>query len=171
MAYQHHRRRRTRRCRRTTWPWSARPRASRINALTGHRPVLVGEFRKLVVKQKDGALVRLEDVANVVLGAEEYDSAVALDGNQSVFLGIKTSPDANVLHVIARVCDAFPDIQAQLPTGITGQIAYDATDFINTSIEEVIKTLIEALVISPRDLPVHGQFPAVIILVTRCRCR
>lgn len=126
----------------------------------------VGEFRKLVVKQKDGALVRLEDVANVVLGAEEYDSAVALDGNQSVFLGIKTSPDANVLDVIARVRDAFPDIQAQLPTGITGQIAYDATDFINTSIEEVIKTLIEALVIVTLVIFLFmGSFRAVIIPV------
>ena len=105
----------------------------------------VAEFRKLVVKQKDGALVRLEDVANVVLGAEDYDSAVAFDGNQSVFLGIKTSPDANVLDVAERVRNAFPDIQAQLPAGITGQIAYDATDFINTSIEEVVKTLVAGL--------------------------
>ncbi|HUD41357.1 MAG TPA: efflux RND transporter permease subunit [Dokdonella sp.] len=124
----------------------------------------VQEFRRLVVKQKDGALVRLEDVANVVLGAEEYDSAVAFDGKQSVFLGIKTSPDANVLDVIERVRDAFPDIQAQLPAGITGQIAYDATNFINTSIEEVVKTLIEALVIVTLVIFLFmGSFRAVII--------
>ena len=126
----------------------------------------VGEFRQLVVKQKDGALVRLEDVANVVLGAEEYDSAVALDGNQSVFLGIKTSPDANVLDVIKRVREAFPDIQAQLPTGITGQIAYDATEFINTSIEEVVKTLVEALIIVTLVIFLFmGNLRAVIIPV------
>ncbi len=107
----------------------------------------VQEFRQLVVKQKDGALVRLEDVANVVLGAEDYDSAVAFDGKQSVFLGIKSAPDANVLDVAERVRNAFPDIKAQLPTGITAQIAYDATAFINTSIDEVVKTLVEALVI------------------------
>ncbi len=126
----------------------------------------VQEFRRLVVKQKDGALVRLEDVANVVLGAEEYDSAVAFDGKQSVFLGIKTSPDANVLDVIERVRNAFPEIQAQLPAGITGQIAYDATNFINTSIDEVVKTLIEALVIVTLVIFLFmGSFRAVIIPV------
>ncbi len=107
----------------------------------------VGQFRQLVVKRNGTALVRLEDVANVVLGAEDYDSAVAFDGKQSVFLGIKSAPDANVLDVAARVRDAFPEIQAQLPSGIKGTIAYDATEFINTSIEEVVKTLIEALLI------------------------
>ncbi|MCB1577994.1 MAG: efflux RND transporter permease subunit [Dokdonella sp.] len=126
----------------------------------------VDEFRQLVVKEKDGALVRLEDVANVVLGAEDYDSAVAFDGNQSVFLGIKTAPDANVLDVAERVRNAFPDIQAQLPTGITGQIAYDATKFINTSIDEVVKTLVEALVIVTLVIFVFmGSLRAVMIPV------
>ena len=126
----------------------------------------VQEFRQLVVKQKDGALVRLEDVANVVLGAEEYDSAVAFDGNQSVFLGIKTAPDANILDVAERVRNAFPDIQAQLPSGITAQIAYDATDFINTSIAEVVTTLIEALLIVTLVIFLFmGNFRAVIIPV------
>ncbi|WP_300619104.1 efflux RND transporter permease subunit [Dokdonella sp.] len=126
----------------------------------------VAEFRQLVVKQKDGALVRLEDVANVVLGAEDYDSAVAFDGKQSVFLGIKTSPDANVLDVAERVRNVFPEIQAQLPTGIVGQIAYDATDFINTSIDEVVKTLVEALVIVTLVIFLFmGSFRAVVIPV------
>ena len=126
----------------------------------------VDEFRQLVVKQKDGALVRLQDVANVVLGAEEYDSAVAFDGNQSVFLGIKTSPDANVLEVAERVRNAFPEIQKQLPSGITAEIAYDATDFINTSIEEVVKTLVEALIIVTLVIFLFmGSFRAVIIPV------
>ena len=107
----------------------------------------VGEFRKLAVKSEGSAIVRLEDVANVVLGSEDYDSFVAFDGKQSVFVGIKTSPDANVLDVAKRVRDAFPEIQAQLPTGLTANIAYDATEFITTSIQEVIKTLIEALLI------------------------
>jgi len=107
----------------------------------------VGEFRKLAVKSEGSAIVRLEDVANVVLGSEDYDSFVAFDGKQSVFVGIKTSPDANVLDVAERVRDAFPEIQAQLPTGLTANIAYDATEFITTSIQEVIKTLIEALLI------------------------
>jgi multidrug efflux pump len=126
----------------------------------------VEEFRKLSVKTKDGTIVRLEDVANVVLGAEDYDSFVAFDGKQSVFVGIKASPDANVLDVAERVRNMFPEIQAQLPTGLTANIAYDSTDFINTSIEEVIKTLVEALVIVTLVIFLFmGSFRAVIIPV------
>ncbi len=107
----------------------------------------VDEFRKLAVTSKDGAIVRLEDVANVVLGAEDYNSFVAINGKQSIFIAINASPDANVLDVAERVRNVFPEIQAQLPTGLSGKVAFDATEFITTSISEVIKTLIEALVI------------------------
>jgi multidrug efflux pump len=126
----------------------------------------VEEFKRLAVKSKDGAIVRLEDVATVVLGAADYDSSVAFDGKQSVFIGVKTSPDANVLDVAERVRNEFPGIQAQLPTGLTANIAYDSTDFINTSIDEVVKTLIEALVIVTLVIFVFmGSFRAVIIPV------
>ena len=107
----------------------------------------VDDFRKLVVKQKNGAIVRLEDVANVVLGADNYDFNVAFSGKRSVFIGIKVAPDANVLDVAKRVKTVFPDLQKQFPTGMTGDIVYDATDFINTAITEVVKTLVEALLI------------------------
>lgn len=107
----------------------------------------VADFRRLAIKQKDGAIVRLEDVANVVLGAEDYNLNVAFDGQQSVFVGIKVAPDANILDVAKRVRSALPDVQSQLPNGLTGEIVYDVTDYINTSITEVEKTLIEALLI------------------------
>ncbi|BDU74485.1 efflux RND transporter permease subunit [Mesoterricola silvestris] len=107
----------------------------------------VEEFRKLAVRQSGGAIVRLEDVATVNLGADDYSFNVSFDGRQSVFLGIKVAPEANILEVAKRVREAFPEIQSQLPAGLTGQIVYDATHFINTSIEEVIKTLVEALLI------------------------
>lgn len=107
----------------------------------------VDEFRKLVVRQKDGAIVRLEDVANVTLGAEDYDFSTAFGGRNSVFIGIKVAPDANVLDVVKRVRAAFPEILAQMPNGITGSIVYDATTFIDSSIQEVEKTLVLALVI------------------------
>ena len=126
----------------------------------------VEEFRKLAVRSSGGAIVRLEDVANVVLGAEDYNSFVAFDGKQSVFIGVKTSPDANVLDVAERVRNAFPEMQAQLPTGITGNIAYDSTDFINTSIEEVVITLVEALLIVTVVIFLFmGSFRAVMIPV------
>ncbi|MGH8782856.1 efflux RND transporter permease subunit [Paraburkholderia sp.] len=107
----------------------------------------VDEFKKLVIKQQDGALVRLEDVANVELGADNYDSSVSFDGKRSVFIGVKVAPGANALDVAKRVREAFPELQNQLPTGLTGTIVYDATGFIDTSIKEVVKTLVEAFAI------------------------
>ncbi|HEX7641500.1 MAG TPA: efflux RND transporter permease subunit [Burkholderiaceae bacterium] len=107
----------------------------------------VDEFKKLVVKQSNGNIVRLEDVATVTLGSENYDFNVAFSGVRSVFIGIKVAPEANILDVAKRVRKAFPDIQQQLPAGLTGEIVYDSTDFINTSIVEVVKTLVEALLI------------------------
>src|ERR1700756_2054926 len=107
----------------------------------------VDEFKRLAVKPKDGAIVRLEDVANVVLGAENYDFTTAFGGRNAVFIGIKVAPEANVLEVAKRVREVFPDIQAQMPNGITGEIVYDGTKFIRSSIDEVEKTLIQALII------------------------
>lgn len=126
----------------------------------------VEEFKRLAIKSKDGTIVRLEDVATVVLGADDYDNSVAFDGKQSVFIGVKTSPDANVLDVAERVRNDFPGIQAQLPTGLTANIAYDSTNFINTSIDEVVKTLLEALIIVTLVIFLFmGNFRAVIIPV------
>jgi multidrug efflux pump len=105
------------------------------------------EFKQLIVKQSGDSVVRLEDVATVTLGSENYDFNVAFDGVRSVFIGIKVAPEANILDVAKRVREAFPDLRNQLPTGVTGEIVYDSTDFINTSISEVVKTLVEALLI------------------------
>ncbi len=107
----------------------------------------VEEFKRLAVKQKGDAIVRLEDVAYVTLGSEDYNFNVAFSGVRSIFIGIKVGPDANILDVASRVRDAFPGVQAQLPVGLTGEIVYDSTEFINMSISEVVKTLLEALVI------------------------
>jgi multidrug efflux pump len=126
----------------------------------------VDEFKQLAIKQKDGAIVRLEDIANVVLGAEDYDSNVSFSGKLAVFIGIKVAPDANVLDVAARVRNAMPDIQAQLPTGLQGEIVWDGTSFITSSIHEVVKTLIEALLIVTVVIFLFlGSFRAVIIPV------
>ena len=91
--------------------------------------------------------MRLEDVASVTLGSENYDFNVAFSGMRSVFVGIKVAPEANILDVAKRVRSAFPEIREQLPTGLIGEIVYDSTEFINTSIYEVVKTLVEALLI------------------------
>ncbi len=107
----------------------------------------VDEFKNLAIKSANGAIVRLQDVANVTLGSENYNFNVAFNGVRSVFIGIKVAPDANILTVADGVRKAFPDLQAQLPAGLTGKIVYDSTDFINSSITEVVKTLVEALLI------------------------
>lgn len=104
-------------------------------------------FRNLVVKSVEGRVVRLTDVASVSLGADDYDTTVAFDGKPSVFVGIQVAPGANLLDVIARVRKVMPEIQAQLPTGLHGDIIYDSTKFVDSSINEVIKTLVEAVVI------------------------
>jgi multidrug efflux pump len=99
------------------------------------------------LKQDKGAIVRLSDVANVTLGSDDYESEVSFDGQKAVYIGIQVAPAANLLDVIKGVKDVFPEIQAQLPQGLNGQIIYDSTEFVNSSIEEVIRTLVEALVI------------------------
>jgi len=105
------------------------------------------EFRNLIIRQSGNAMVRLQDVANVTLGADNYDSAVAFDGQSAVFIGIQVAPTANLLDVVKRVREVMPDIQAQLPQGIDGRIVYDSTKFVNSAIHEVVKTLLEALLV------------------------
>jgi multidrug efflux pump len=104
-------------------------------------------FRDMVVKSVAGHVVRLGDVAEVSLGSDDYETTVAIDGKSSVFIGIQVAPAANLLDVIARVRKAFPDIQAQLPAGLKGQVVYDSTRFVTSSITEVEKTLFEAVLI------------------------
>ncbi|MBN2690850.1 MAG: efflux RND transporter permease subunit, partial [Burkholderiaceae bacterium] len=104
-------------------------------------------FKDMVVKSVNGQVVRLDDVANVTLGSDDYDSSVAFDGKTSVYIGIQVAPGANLLDVIARVRKAFPEIQSQLPAGLSGTIVYDSTKFVTSSIDEVVKTLIEAILI------------------------
>ena len=105
------------------------------------------EFRNLVLKQSGGAIVRLKDVANVTLGSDDYESEVGFDGQKAVYIGIQVAPAANLLDVVKGVRNVFPEIVAQLPQGLNGRIVYDSTEFVNSAIDEVIRTLVEALVI------------------------
>jgi multidrug efflux pump len=107
----------------------------------------LSEFKNLVVKQSNGANIRLSDVATVSMGADSYESRVAFDGSPGVFVGIQVAPSANLLTVVNGVKALIPDIVAQLPEGLHGLIIYDSTDFVNSSIHEVASTLVEALLI------------------------
>ncbi len=100
-----------------------------------------------MLKQANGAIIRLKDVANVTLGADDYEQEVAFDGQKAVYIGIQVAPAANLLDVIGGVRKILPDILAQLPQGLNGAVVYDSTAFVSSSISEVEHTLIEALLI------------------------
>jgi len=107
----------------------------------------VEEFKQLAVREVDGSIIRLEDVAEVVLDAEFYDVDVRFSGEEAVFMGIWVLPNANALDVIARVKAEMQTLQDRFPVGFWGDIAYDSTDYISTAIKEVVKTLLETLAI------------------------
>ena len=122
------------------------------------------EFKKLIVKSNGIDIVRLEQVATVSLGSEDYNTNVAFSGKQSVFIGIKVAPEANLLDVAQRVRNEYPEIAKQLPVGLSGKVVYDSTKFINTSISEVIHTLFEALIIVTVVIYLFlGSFRAVMV--------
>ena len=107
----------------------------------------VQDFKNLVVRQENGVLVRLGEIADVVLGAEDYNTEVRFSGERAVFMGIFVLPNSNSIDVIKRVRTELDDIQKELPTGLQGRIAYDGTEYINTAIHDVFRTLMETLLI------------------------
>src|SRR5206468_3866546 len=120
----------------------------------------------LVVRQDKGTLVRLGDIADVVLGAEDYNAEVRFSGQKAVFMGIYVLPNANSVDVIKRVRAEMEQIKRELPTGLTGEIAYDATAYITDAIHEVVKTLIETLLIVMLVIFLFlGSFRSVIVPV------
>jgi multidrug efflux pump len=124
------------------------------------------EFRNLVVKSDGINIVTLDQVASVSLGSEDYNTNVAFSGKRSVFIAIKVAPQANLLDVAERVRNVVPDIQKQLPVGMTGKVVYDSTKFINSSIDEVIMTLLEALLIVTVVIYLFlGSYRAVLVPV------
>jgi multidrug efflux pump len=118
-----------------------------VNLITNTDLRSVGEFERLVIREQDGAIVRLQDIADIELGAEDYEAEVRFSGQTAVFMGIWALPNANALDVISRVRTAMDAVQKQLPSGLQARIAYDATNYIRNAIREVIKTLSETLLI------------------------
>jgi len=124
----------------------------------------VEEFKHLVVRQSGDQLVRLSDIADVVLGAEDYDSEVRFSGERAVFMGVWALPNANSLDVIKEVRKELDAIQKDLPTGLTARVAYDATKYISDAIHEVVKTLIMTLaIVSVVIFLFLGSFRSVLI--------
>jgi multidrug efflux pump len=107
----------------------------------------LNQFRNLVVKNVGNTVIRLKDVAQVQLGAENYNQAVYFNGIPAVFVGVQPTPDANDLDVAAGVHQAFGQILTGLPPGLHGIIAYDASTYITRSIHEVLITIFITLAV------------------------
>jgi multidrug efflux pump len=105
------------------------------------------DFRQMVIKQQNGVVVRLGEIADVVLGAENYDSDVRFNGESATFMGIWVLPTSNSLDVIKQVRQTIPGIRAELPQGMNVGIPYDSTKYIQDAINEVLHTLTETLLI------------------------
>ncbi|WP_122447093.1 multidrug efflux RND transporter permease subunit [Pseudomonas viridiflava] len=104
-------------------------------------------FAAIPLKTNGDSRVLLGDVARVEMGAENYNTVSSFDGIPSVYIGIKGTPSSNPLDVIKEVRRIMPELESQLPPSLRVSIAYDATLFIQASIHEVVKTLIEAVLI------------------------
>ena len=105
------------------------------------------EFKRLAIRAENGAVIRLGDIADVALGAEDYGAEVRFTGKTAVFIGVWPLPNANSIEVIKLVREEMEAIQQTLPTGMEGKVAYDATEYIDSAIHEVLKTLGDTLLI------------------------
>jgi multidrug efflux pump len=102
-------------------------------------------FKQLVIREGDGTLVRLQDVADVVLGADDYEQDVRFSGRKEVFMGVWVLPNANSVDVIARARKEIEHIKQELPTGMRAAVAFDSTTYINNAVHEVVRTLTETI--------------------------
>ncbi len=105
------------------------------------------EFRRLVIYQKDDTIVRLQDIADVELGSEDYDTLVRYSGQTAVFAGVFPQPNANIIEVIDGVRVELDRLKRDLPAGLNADIGYDASAYVSDAIHEVTNTLIDTLLI------------------------
>ena len=118
-----------------------------VNLTTDTGLHTVEAFRQLILKTNHGAIVRLGDVATVSLGSEDYNTSVNFDGKEAIYIGIKTTPSANLLTTVDKIKQIFPTIEKQLPQGLNAKIVYDSTKYVASSIHEVESSLTEAILI------------------------
>ena len=148
--------------RRRSAPTTSRPRPVRPRAISSSptcRPIPtcknLDQFKRMIVKSKDGGFVRMEDIATVELAAQSTDASVAFNGEHAIFIGVQATPQGNPLTLVKGVRALFPELERNLPPSMKMKVAYDSTKFIQSSIDEVKKTLGEAVDHRGRgDLPV-----------------
>jgi hydrophobe/amphiphile efflux-1 (HAE1) family protein len=119
-----------------------------INLQTKGRLVTQDEFRNIVIRaNSDGSVLRVGDVARVDLGAAQMDTESRVNGNAAVTIGIYLAPGANAVATSARVNKTLDDLSTRFPDGLHKIIFYNSSDFVNDTIGEVIRTLVEAFVL------------------------
>src|SRR5713226_844450 len=105
------------------------------------------QFKRMIVKSKDGGFVRIEDIATVELAAQSTDASVAFNGEHAIFIGVQATPQGNPLTLVKGVRGLFPELERNLPPSMKMKVAYDSTKFIQSSINEVEKALGESIII------------------------
>ncbi len=107
----------------------------------------VEQFKNLVIEAKNGAIIRLKDVAHVNLESQNYNMTVRFGEQPALYISITLTPNANLLTVLDNVKKVYAQIQSELPNGLNGTIVYDSSIFVSDSIKEVVSSLIEAFLI------------------------
>lgn len=107
----------------------------------------VAEFKRLPIHEQNGAVVRLEDIAEVVLGAEDYDTSVRQTGQTAVFIGVHALPNANTIDVVRGVRVELESLKKDMPNGLEAVVGYDSSEYIGNAIHEVTATLVDTLLI------------------------
>ncbi|HEX9756310.1 MAG TPA: efflux RND transporter permease subunit [Nitrospiria bacterium] len=105
------------------------------------------EFKQIIIRRENDTIVRLQDVAEVELGAEDYDTEVSFNGKSAVFMGIHALPNANIIEVVNRVRTELDAIKRDVPKGLEVGIGYDTSEYVNSAIHEVVGTLTDTLTI------------------------
>ncbi len=115
---------------------------------TKGRLVTEEEFGNIVVRaEPDGSLLRLKDVARIELGAKDYNSVTKFSGDPAIIVGVFLAPGANALATADRVVEKLAELKSRLPDGMAYEVPLDTTTFVRVSIEEVIQTLVEAMIL------------------------
>ncbi|MDN9032257.1 efflux RND transporter permease subunit, partial [Enterobacter hormaechei] len=107
----------------------------------------VDDFRETVIRNDGNGLVRLRDVGTVELGAAATETSALMDGDPAVHLGLFPTPTGNPLVIVDGIRKLLPEIQKTLPPDVRVDLAYETSRFIQASIDEVVRTLVEALLI------------------------
>ncbi|RZD14663.1 MAG: multidrug efflux protein [Candidatus Acidulodesulfobacterium ferriphilum] len=107
----------------------------------------IKQFKNLVVANDGGTLVRIKDIGTVELGSQKYDAGNIMNGEKAVVMGIFTTPTANPLTVVGNIRKILPSLRAQLPAHLKLRVAFDRTTFIRSSISEVVKAVVETILI------------------------